>query len=251
MIAIIVPVLRRAHQIEKLLENIAAATSVDYRVVFVCSPGDKEAKRECQRSEADTIVTSWDPGHGDFAKKINLAYSLTEEEWLFQAATDLVFKTEWDKNALKIAETVVVGVVGTNDLGNPAVKRGHHSTHTLFSRNYIETYGGGCCDGTGIVFSEQYSHQFCDTEFIQIAIMRKQFRSSVRSVVEHLHPHWNKSEMDETYEKSFEDYSDDAELYRFRIKSAKDFVNQEKRTERKRVLEARIGSSSRAKRRRR
>lgn len=218
MIAIVVPVLRRAHQIEPLLKSIEEGTSdVDHRVVFVCSPEDKEALGECLASDADTITTTWEAGRSDFAKKVNLAYELTEEEWIFQAATDLVFHPGWASTALAVARRNRVGVVGTNDMGNPLVKRGHHSTHTLFSREYIEEYGG-THDNTGKVFSEAYEHQFVDTEFIQTAIMRGQFSPSLRSIVEHLHPHWGKGEMDETYKKATRDLVSDSEIYNNRMR---------------------------------
>lgn len=220
MIAIIVPVLGRAHQIEPLLANIAEATDVEYRVVFVCSPGDDEARDACIASEADTIVVEWEPGRADFAMKVNRAFRDTEEEWIFQGATDLRFHQEWASRALRTGEARRVGVVGTNDLGNPLVKRGTHSTHTLFSRAYIDQHGG-TFDNSGVVFSEHYQHQFVDTEFIQTAILRKQFAPCIRSVVEHLHPHWNKGEMDETYEKATRDFREDAKIYNNRMRQAR------------------------------
>jgi len=216
-LAIIIPVLGRAHQIEPVLASISAATDVPHRIVFVCSPGDTEAKKACSSSGADTIVVDWKPDKGDFAKKVNLAYSRSSEEWFFQAATDLKFHPKWASLALSLAQRRRVGVVGTNDLGNAMVKRGQHSTHTFFSREYIETFGG-TYDNSGVVFSEEYDHQFCDTEFIQTALDRKQFAPSLKSIVEHNHPHWGKSPMDPTYDKSMRDFKGDAEVYRGRMR---------------------------------
>ena len=217
MLAILVPVLGRPHQIGPLLESLARTTTSEYRVVFICSPSD-ETKEVCLASDGDTIVVPWEPAHADFQKKINLAFDSTEEPWLFQAATDLVFHPGWDHHALAVATRLGVGVVGTNDMGNPMVKRGKHSTHTLFSRDYIETFGG-TYDDTGRVFSEAYNHQFVDTEFIQTAIHRKQFSFSQRSLVEHLHPHWKKGEMDSTYEKATGSWREDQALYVERIRA--------------------------------
>lgn len=219
---ILVPVLGRAHQIEPLLESIAAATKVDYRVLFICSPNDP-AQEVCLASEADTMTVSWEPGRADFAKKINLAYEETNDEWYFQGATDLVFHPGWDTAALQVARGGLTGVIGTNDLGNAQVKRGIHSTHTLFSRAYIEQYGG-TFDGTGAVFSEEYDHQFVDTEFVQTAVLHHQFRPSLRSTVEHMHPHWAKGEMDETYEKSAREYHEDAAIYNQRMRIARQAI---------------------------
>lgn len=221
MIDIVVPVLGRAHQIETLLQSIEAATTeTPYQVIFVCSPRDAEALDACKQSDADTIVTTWEPERADFAKKINLAYGLLDEEWLFQGATDLLFHPGWAERVLHTAERDRVGVVGTNDLGNPIVKRGQHSTHTLFSRSYIDDYGG-TFDKSGVVFSEEYSHEFCDTEFIQTALLRRQFRPCLKAVVEHLHPHWNRGEMDSTYEKATKEFREDAVIYNTRMRQAK------------------------------
>ncbi len=227
VISILVPVLGRPHQIEPLLDSIAAATHSDYRVVFICSPND-ETRKVCRETDADTIVVPWEPGRADFAKKINLGFRETESEWLFQAATDLKFHDGWDVRALRIGEASRIGVVGTNDLGNPTVKRGTHATHILFSREYIDTHGG-TYDNTGAVFCELYDHQWVDTEFIQTATLRQQFKPSLRSIVEHMHPHWNKGEHDETYAKSERSFREDSKLYNSRIRAARILYRQNQR----------------------
>jgi len=222
LIDILIPVLGRGHRIEPLLANIAQATDVDWRVTFICSPlnEDPEATQACLASSAKTIVVDFSTGEGNFAKKINLAYSLIDDaDWFFQGATDLVFHEGWASQALRIGAGA--GVVGTNDLGNPQVKRGHHSTHILFSRDYIERWDGGTYDNTGIIFSEQYDHNFVDTEFVQTAILRGQFKPCLRSIVEHMHPHWGKGEMDETYVKSERSFRNDAAIYNNRMRAAR------------------------------
>ena len=216
-LAILVPVLRREHQIAPLLESLAATTDVDYRVIFICSPSDHGAIEVCLASEGDTITVPWVPDRADFAKKINLAYGMVEEEWYFQAATDLVFQEKWASRAFHIAQASRCGVIGTNDLGNPLVKKGNHATHIIFSRAYIEQHGG-TFDNTGAVFSEVYDHQFVDTEFVQTALRRGQFKPSLRSIVEHMHPHWGKGEMDDTYVKSERSFREDMTLFNQRMR---------------------------------
>ena len=166
------------------------------------------------------MTVSWLPGRADFAKKINLAYEQFEADWYFQAATDLVFYPRWASLALDIGEKQGVGVVGTNDLGNPHVQRGNAATHILFSREYIETFSG-TYDGSARVFSEEYDHSFVDTEFVQTALLRRQFAPSRRSIVEHMHPHWGKGAMDDTYEKSVREFREDAVIYNRRMRAAR------------------------------
>lgn len=215
-LAIIVPVLGRPHQIEPLVASIETNTVVERRIMFVCSPNDPTSD-VCRRTGHHVIVTTWKPGPADFAKKINLAYdALTDEDWCFQAATDLTFHPNWDTNALALAAKRHAGVIGTNDLGNPGVMRGQHSTHTFFSRDYIETFGG-TVDNTGKVLCELYDHQWCDNEFVQTAKVRRQWTFSRYSIVEHNHPHWGKGEMDSTYKKALRATVADRNLYQSRL----------------------------------
>lgn len=214
-IAILVPVLGRPHQIEPLIASVEAATSVAHRIVFICSPNDKTTT-VCRRTGCEVIMSSWKPGRADFAKKINLAFVSTDEEWLFQAATDLMFHPHWDLHALRMAERRNFGVVGTNDLGNPLVQKGQHSTHTLFSREYIDKFGG-TVDNSGTVMCELYDHQWCDNEFVQTAKWRDKWVFSRHSIVEHNHPSWGKAQMDSTYEKALRATVEDQTLFKTRL----------------------------------
>lgn len=211
MIAVLVPVLGRAHQIQPLLHSIAGATSVEHQVVLIFSPDD-DAIHAATGTNATVLTTSWAAGRADYAKKLALGYQKTTEPWLFQGATDLVFHTGWDTAALLVAKRTRCGVIGTNDLGNPLVKRGLHSTHSLISRDYLEQWGG-TADDSGLVFSEAYDHQWSDSEFVETARRRRQFAFSKRSIVEHMHPHWGKGDMDATYEKAHHATSEDQKTF--------------------------------------
>lgn len=211
MIALLVPVLGRAHQIKPLLESIQGASLSEHRVVLIFSPGD-DAIEAAEGSNAELLVATWAPDHADYAKKLKLGFRHTDDDWLFQGATDLVFHTGWDTAALTVAQRTHCQVIGTNDLGNPLVKRGIHSTHTLFSRSYIEEYGG-TADDSGLIFSEAYDHQWSDSEFIETARLRRQYAFAKRSVVEHMHPHWGKGQMDDTYLKALRCTSEDQKLF--------------------------------------
>jgi hypothetical protein len=228
VIAILVPVLGRPHNVAPFMESVAA-TKEEHTVYFICSPDDKDQIKECRASAAEVFVMSFKPLGGDFARKINIGFDWTQEPWIFQAADDIRFSSGWDRHALLTAARYKVGVIGTNDLGNPLVKKGRSSTHTLFSRDYIEEYGSGTVDDSGRVFSEKYDHQYVDSEFIQTARMRKQWAFSRNSVVEHLHPHWGKAKMDETYEKAIRATKRDQDLFLRRLS----LINMETARERR------------------
>lgn len=218
VIDVTVPMLRRGHLVEQLCANIAETTRNPYRIIFVCSPNDEETVEACRATEHDVIVVNWKPGKADWAKKMNLAYERTEGEWIFQAASDLLFHANWDSHALATHASTNARVIGTNDLGNPLVKRGRHSTHTLFARDYIEEYGSGTLDNSGRVFTELYDHQWADNELIETARVRGELAFARHSIVEHLHPHWGKAPVDETYEKAGRGYDRDRVLFQKRFR---------------------------------
>ena len=224
---IVVPVLGRAERIAPLVESLRATT--DARLLFVCSPGDDEATAACHATGEGVIVAPWHPGRADFAKKTNLAFRETDEEWIFCGATDLVFRHRWLENALLVGERSNAGVVGTQDLGNALVRRGTHSTHPLVRRAYIERYGGAF-DKTGEIYSEVYSHQYVDLELVELAKLRRQWAFAKRSVVEHRHPNWHKAEWDPVYEKAFAEVREDRALYVTRMRRFEMLQSRKKRT---------------------
>ncbi len=217
MLAIIVPVLGRPNNAAPLAESITANTTVAHRIVWVVSPGDDLQRQACL-DHGDVIETTWDPGRGDFARKVNLAYRLTDEPWIFQAADDLRFHPGWDTAAMEVAESGA-RVIGTNDLHNPVVKAGTHSTHTFIHRTYIDDPGASL-DGPGSVFSEAYSHQNVDNELVAVAKARGEWAFSHESLVEHRHPFWiDRRLMDATYEKGLKEWRQDGMLFRRRMRN--------------------------------
>ena len=214
MIDVLVPVLGRSPL--AMLRSLEYATSNDFFVYFICSPGDDEQIESCKNTNHTTWVVEWESGRADFARKINWAFSKTTSDWIFQGADDIRFSPNWDTEALEVAKRNRALVIGTNDLHNPLVKSKAHATHILFARSYITDYGG-TFDGTGAVFSETYDHQFVDNEFIALARARKQWAFAEKSVVEHLHPVWNLAAWDPVYEKAFRETTQDQRLHARRM----------------------------------
>ena len=228
MIDILVPVLDRPWQVAPFLESVKNTVS-EHRVYFICSPGDEAEIAACEESGAEVMIVPFQPGPGDYAKKINWGFEHTSGEWIFQGADDIRFGPNWDANAFALWERrTAASVIGTNDLGNPSVMRGRTSTHSLIKRSYIEEYGG-TIDDSGKVFCELYDHQWVDTEFSHTAIQRKVFLFAKNSIVEHLHPHWGKSEIDTTYKKSFRKEKKDRLLFTKRMRLVKDKTRLERR----------------------
>ena len=214
-LVILVPVLGRPHRAAPLVESLRRSGALDYRLLFLVSPGDDEERRACEETGADVLEVPWEAGPGDYAKKINYGYRSTTEPWLFLGADDLCFCEGWDIAALSMALDTGAGVVGTDDLFNPKVRKGEHSTHTFVRRSYIDDVGGAW-DGPGFIYHEGYDHQYVDTELVEAAKRRGEWAFAHKSRVEHLHVFAGKSDTDSTYQKALRAGEADRRLYRQR-----------------------------------
>ena len=208
-IVVVAPVLNRPHNAQRVVDSFIASKA-DARFLFVCSPGDTRQIKASQATSAEVLVVDFDCGRGDWARKINTAFTQTDEEFLLLAADDLRFHQGWDREALRVAEQHEAGVIGTNDLGNPTVMRGQHSTHSLVRRAYIEEQG--TIDEPGKVLCERYWHNWCDNELVETAEARNRWAFARRSHVEHLHPHWGHGELDTTYRQGLRHFTEDRML---------------------------------------
>jgi hypothetical protein len=137
VIDILVPVLGRPQRAGIVASSMRDSTSSEYRLYFLCSRGDDAEIVACHEAGGIVFVTDF-PEQGNFARKINYGYRMTDGEFLLVGADDLRFERGWDEAALKIAEETGAGVIGTNDLHNPRVLQKRHSTHPLVRRSYIE-----------------------------------------------------------------------------------------------------------------
>jgi glycosyltransferase involved in cell wall biosynthesis len=193
-VAVIVPVLGRPHRVKPLLASIAATTPERHRVLFVADEDDDAELAALEAARADVLAVA---SGASYAAKINAGYHATTEPVFFMAADDLAFRPDWYSRAASYFSDEI-HVVGTNDLCNPRVMCGQHSTHTLVKRSYIEEQSG-VVDEADTVLHEGYAHEFCDDEFVQTAMARGVYAHAFDSLVEHLHPLANKAPDDATY----------------------------------------------------
>lgn len=216
-VLVAVPVLNRPHRVQPLTDNVTQTS--DASILFVCSPKDKAQiaqVRKTQRAHGHVgLLIVEGPYPGDYARKINRAATMmTTQDWLLTGADDLLFHPGWLNSALAMAHHSRARVIGTNDLGNPAVRRGGHSTHSLVHKTYITEHGA--IDQPGIVYHEGYHHNWCDVEMVETARARREWAFATRCRIEHLHPHWGKGEHDATYEAGLAHFKDDRRLYQRR-----------------------------------
>lgn len=198
-VAILVPVLNRPQNVARLLASLEDCSPADRaavgRVLFVADEGDERELAALADAGADWITV---PDGTNYATKINRGHDATTEPLLFLAADDLRFRPHWLERALEHLDDPAIAVVGTNDLCNPRVMTGVHSTHSLVRRSYIADESG-VVDEPGKVLHEGYRHEYCDDEFVQTAQARGRYSHAFDALVEHLHPLNGKAEDDATY----------------------------------------------------
>ena len=196
---ILVPVLCRPKNVERLIESVIRTTRYA-KILFLASPGREYFDEHITLLDAsikyygivDYKVMDFPCGKGDYAKKINYGIRQTTEPFIFLAGDDVVFHAGWRMACLNSGTLVV----GTNDLGNPRCINDGHSTHTFVHREYVNQ---GLIDGrTGLLF-EDYWHEYVDDELIGTARKRGVYSFAENAIVEHLHPSWNKADMDSVY----------------------------------------------------
>lgn len=212
-VAILIPVLDRPHRVAPLIESLNLSVEAeraegwDVDAVFVCSPGDRgELAALKARGYLDPLIVD-----GGYARKVNEAARLIDADWFLTAADDLHFHPGWLTAAIAKHEETGALVIGTNDLANPTVTSGRHATHSVVHRDYLEL---GTIDDPTRLLHEGYDHNSVDCEFVETAQARGMFAHAAGSVVEHLHPTFNRSvRRDATYRKGMRHAAADKRLF--------------------------------------
>lgn len=198
-LSILIPVLRRPQNIQPLVESAMKNTGVSFNLLFIASPNDHQEISELNNQEIAyiTMGASYE-NNGDYARKLNQGFRTVESEWYFLGADDLRFHPGWFESAMETYNNTKACVIGTNDLGNPSVMQGQHATHSLVLRDYVLECG--TIDEPGKILHEGYRHNFVDSELVETAKWRSAWAFARESVVEHLHPDWQKGSLDPVYQ---------------------------------------------------
>lgn len=212
-IAILVPVLHRPQNIGPLLRSLQTSV-LPYRLLFLCSPHDREQQQALKAAAQEYSVVPWDPGPADWAKKLEHGRGLTSEPLMLLAADDLRFHQGWDVELRNAWRDFDVGVLGTQDLGNRLVIQGQHSTHPCVVRDYADCHG--TIDDPKLMLHQGYDHQYCDNELCETAMSRGCWKFLHACVIEHLHPSWGKGTGDSTYLKGNRHWQRDLKLFKRR-----------------------------------
>lgn len=217
MIDVLVPVLRRPQNVRPFIESLRQFSTRLNSIMFLCSQSDTEEIMEVKLNKGNAVMCEWKPGRGDYARKMNYGFALTDSPYVFLAADDISFTKNWDSEVLAVAESSAAGVIATNDCANPSVKRGEFGTHCLVRRSYVDIMGASL-EGPGHLLSETYDHNFVDRELCHLADERGLYAFAEKSHVVHMHPHWGTAKMDATYRKGTAQFRQDRRLFLRRMR---------------------------------
>jgi hypothetical protein len=212
-IAVIVPVYRRPHRVQPLLESFHA-TNPDAHILFVASPEDREELKALDG--IPHLVMPDRRRSGDWARKVNHGYRSTDDEWILACGDDVNFGRRWDHYLMLWHERTGKRVIGTSDMNPRADAKGIYSPHPCIHRSYADELGS--IDRPGEIMHEGYDHNYPDRELAATAIARGEWAFCKRAVLEHLHPAFSKTPPDATYRLGMRQFGRDGRLFRERSK---------------------------------
>lgn len=204
LVLVVIPALRRPHRVAPLVASLEAATPEPFRLMFVGTAGDVEMTNEiiavATKHPSITLEVLAPNPIGDYACKVNYAFDVSSEPFLFLGADDLDFHPGWLPAALAEMNDPAIGVVGTQDLApTERARTGQHATHVLVRREYVNRFG--TIDEPRKILHEGYTHEYVDDELVATAKHRGAWSFAFDSVVEHLHPSWGKAPRDALYNR--------------------------------------------------
>lgn len=145
-------------------------------------------------------------------EKVCVATEVTDAEWYLFAADDVTFTPGWWQATKQLRKVRRVGVIGTNDMANPRVLAGEHTTHPLMRRTYIERYG--TVDEPGKPVHDGYQHWYVDDELVWTAKMRNAWAFCEGAKVVHHHPYFDETvRWDATYQAGEANAEKDRKLF--------------------------------------
>lgn len=205
-VAILMPTIWRANRMKENVENLYDVTSKDdIDIIFVIEKDDIESLEMSRKLDAITLINQ---RSRNFGGAINTAVRTLTHNYFFGGSDDFLFHKDWLPPLLELSKNY--GMVGTNDLGNPQVAAGELAVSYLIRRDYVNR---ACIGNPDDLLYEGYMHNFTDTELTETAIYNKEYAYCADSIVEHMHPAWGKSPIDDTYMLQDGTWGPDTQLF--------------------------------------
>jgi GT2 family glycosyltransferase len=217
-VAVVIPSVRRPEGLLRAIESVLSTTD-GVKVVCVLEASDNESMAILVRLVANSRVfasfidESLDPTTAErWNHGAKFAQDNFDTEYFVIGADDVVFQPGWLEAAM--AEMNAMGgsgLVGLNE--GPDSSFGRLATHFLVSRKYAVRGLGGT------IMIPPYRHGWTDMEATFRAKRDGRLRFAEDARIEHLHPLYGTSEVDEIYKKGQSTHDQDEELFQERLKA--------------------------------
>lgn len=208
-VAILIPTYGRPHRIAPLIENITSVTDMSLvEIVFIVEADDQATIDACESLGVTYLINT---RARNYAGAMNTAVRTLQNEFFYASSDDFLYHENWLQPLLNYS--AAYSVVGSNDLGNPAVAQGQLAVAFLIKKSYLSR---AVLDSPGDMVHEGYLHNFADTELTQTAISQNEYGYCSESIVEHMHPAFGKGADDNTYHLQDGTWDHDAMVYQTR-----------------------------------
>lgn len=203
-LAILVPVLNRPQNIAPLIDSFLNNCPRTSTLNFLSDARTDQEEYETYCKECtyirlgedyERIIWQQTTNLITWPEKINEGIKRINADWYLCGADDIRPHKGWWEAANHLRENPQIGLIGTNDLGNPRVLAGEHTTHPLIRRTY---YLQGGLDGESLI-PQFVKHWYVDDILVATAKKRNAWAFCPDAIIEHLHPYWEKGEWDSTY----------------------------------------------------
>ena len=194
-VAIVIPTMGRTRLLFPLAWNIAKTTPAGIFQIYFVINTDDALTQHAVLGIAGPVHMVLTEQHG-YPAAVNAGVRHSAERLIAIVNDDVKFHDGWWDGLRKVL-TPLVSVVATNDL-SPHTENGDACTQPVVKRDYIELHGGAWGE-PGVAMHEGYYHNFSETELFDLAKSRGVATFAPECVIEHLHPDWEKAEVDDTY----------------------------------------------------
>lgn len=208
MIDVVVPTFKRPLALESTYEQLK--DNQDIHLIFVAHESDDVSRIKLARMNVDFVIDV-QPASG--VNATNCGYWCTTSDWFVIGQDDFKWHDNWLEEALKVRDKTNAKVIGFNDgyTGN----RPEHSVGWLVERKFV-LENSLSIGFPNVIFNPHYKKNFSDNELCDTARFRNVWAYAQKAVLEHLHPSFNKSKSDKTYEVLDKKFDEDMALYHSR-----------------------------------
>lgn len=213
-VAVLMPTKGRTEQMSRNVAGLLACDvpeGYELLVLIAYEESDTEtAAAVYALCASDKIVPVIRPDGLTAVEAWNLAARyLTFIDWYILGADDIVWHSDWLKEAMLVIDQTGAQVIGLNDGGHTDLN--DYAPHYMVHRNFLHAHQ------SGYMVPPEYKSWWFDREICQRARALGLYAPAWKAMAEHQHPDWGTAQMDETYRQALTLHDVDGKLYRQRM----------------------------------